>query len=78
MEEAFKTLNISPKILTRRSNAMWHILLTTEQEARQLAGSVLTTKNVRLQTEYMSTRATKITVHGYPMDSNGDLLFEIL
>lgn len=45
-----------------RSNALWDVLLATEDEAKILAGSTLTTKRVRLQNEYMGTRQTKITV----------------
>lgn len=43
MEEILKSLNIALKVLARRSSAIWDILLATEQEAKQLAGSVLAT-----------------------------------
>lgn len=43
----------------------------TVEEAKMLAGSTLTTKSVSLQTEYMATRRTKITVHGVPVDISG-------
>lgn len=43
---------------------MWDILLATEQESKQLAGSILMAKSVRLLTEYMGTHKTRITVHG--------------
>lgn len=72
MEEVLKTLKINPKVLARRTNVIWDILLPTEQEAKQLAGSVLTTRNLRLQTEYIGTRKTKITVHGVPVDISED------
>lgn len=72
MEEVLKVLQISPKVLARRSNAMWDILLPTEQDAKQIAGNILTTKNLRLQTEYMDTRRTRITVHGVPVDVSTD------
>lgn len=55
MEKALKTLHISPKVLARRTNALWDILLPTEQQAKELAGNVLNAKNLRLQTEYMGT-----------------------
>lgn len=64
MQEALKTLNVSPRVLARRSNALWDILLANEEEAKKLAGSILTTKTVRMQTEYMGTRKTRVTVHG--------------
>lgn len=32
-----------------------------------LTESILTTKILRLQTEYMDTRKTRITLHGVPM-----------
>lgn len=35
---------------------MWNILLATEKAAKELAGSILTTESVSLQTEYMGTR----------------------
>lgn len=66
MEEALKTLNVAPRMLARRSNALWDILLADEEEAKKLAGSILMTKNVRMQTEYMGTRKTRVTVHGVP------------
>lgn len=37
---------------------MWDILLTTEDAVKSLAGNILTTKSVRLQTEYMGIRKT--------------------
>lgn len=56
------------------ANAMWDILLTSEKEARVLAGSILTTKLVSMQTEYMGTRKTHITLHGVPMDVEEDFV----
>lgn len=55
MEEALKSLRIVAKILERRSNAMWDILLATEDAANSLDGSITITKAVRLQTEYLCT-----------------------
>lgn len=72
MEEALKSLNIVPKVKARRSNAMWDILQATEQEAKQLARSILKSKAVRLQTEYMGTRKSKITIHRVPIDISKD------
>lgn len=68
MEEALKSFQIVPKVLAKRSNVIWDILLVNVEEAKRLARSVLTTKTVRLQTEYMGTRCTKITLHGFSMD----------
>lgn len=70
MEEALKTLKIGSKFLTRRCNA---ILLPTE-EAKMLAGNTVTTKSVRLQTEYLGTRLTNITFHGVPVNITADRL----
>lgn len=67
MEEALKSLNIEAKVLARRSNAMWDILLATKDSAKALAGNILTTKSVRLQTEYLGTRKTRVTLHGVPL-----------
>lgn len=53
MEETLKGIQIESKALARRSNVMWDILSTCEEEARKH----WRTKSVRLQ-----------TVHGYPED----------
>lgn len=45
MKEALNRLEIWPNILSRRLKAMWDIPMATEQEARQLVGSILTEKN---------------------------------
>lgn len=47
MEKVLKSLNIGVKLLVRRSNAMCDILLVSE-ESRMLAGSIITTKIVRM------------------------------
>lgn len=73
MEEALKTFKIGPKLLARMSNALLEILLATE-ETKQLAGSTLATNSVRLHTEYMGTRRTKVTVLRVPVEINGDSL----
>lgn len=49
---------------------MWDVLLTTEQEAKELVGSILTTKT--LQTEYIGIRRTKVTVHGVSVNITED------
>lgn len=66
VEEALKYLQIVPKILAKRSNVMWDL------EAKKLAGSFLMTKSLWLQTEYVGTRQTRVTLHGEPMDINVD------
>lgn len=43
---------------------MWDILLATEDAVKALSGSILTTKFVRLQTDYLGMRKTKVTLHG--------------
>lgn len=63
MKEALKNLQISAKILARCSNAMWDIVLVTEDAAKSLADCILTTKTVRLQTEYSGMRKSKVTLH---------------
>lgn len=74
MEEALKSLNITAKILARRTRALWDLLMASEEEARKLAGTVLTSKILWLQTEYMGTRRTNVTVHGVPIDISEDHL----
>lgn len=51
---------------------MWDLLLSSEQEAKLLTGSILSPSSLRLQTEYMGIRKTKITVHGVSVDICGD------
>lgn len=53
---------------------MWYILLSMEEEANRLAGTVLMTKDFRLQTEYMGTCEMWITLYGVPLDDKEDLL----
>lgn len=55
MEDALKALQINPKMLAWRTNGLRDILLQTEDQAKELAGSVLNTKKLRFQTEYMAT-----------------------
>lgn len=74
MEESLKALNITPCILIRRSRALWDLLMKSEQEVKDLGGSVLTSKTLRLQIEYMGTRRTNVTVHGVPIDITEDRL----
>lgn len=74
IEEVLKILQISAKILARQSNAMWDILLATEDAAKSLAGCVLTTKIVRLQTGYLGTRKSKVTLHRIPLFISEDHL----
>lgn len=55
-------------MLARISNAMWDILLENKDEASSLAGSILTTKSVKMQTKYIGTRRTLIILRGVSMD----------
>lgn len=71
MEEAS---NIRAKLIGSRSNAMWDIHLATKEAKKALAYSVLTTTTLRLQTEYMVSRKTWITLHWVPMYITADHL----
>lgn len=71
-EESLKALNIAAKVLARRSNAIWDVLLATEESAMALASNILTIKSLHLQIEYMGTWKTQITLHGVPMYITGD------
>lgn len=58
LEEALKSLNVGPKILAKRSNALWNILLALKEEVKQLVGSIVSTKSARQElrlTEYMGS-----------------------
>lgn len=60
-------------MLAKQSNAMSDILLVTE-EVKQLTGSLLISKSLRLQTKYIGTQRTRETVHGVPTDITEDQL----
>lgn len=63
VEEAIKSLNIGAKVLARRRRAMWDILLASEDSAKALTSSIMTTKSVRLQTEYLWNKKSKVILH---------------
>lgn len=46
--------------------------MSCRHEAKELAGNILTTKSIQLQTEYMGTRRMIITVYGVPLDITVD------
>lgn len=46
----------------------------SEEEAKSLSGSILTTKVVRLQSEHIGTRKTLVILHGVPMYISEDHL----
>lgn len=54
---------------------MWDILLSTEEAAKSLAGCILTTQTVRLQTEYLRTRKSEVILHRVPLCISEDYLF---
>lgn len=66
MDVTLECLEFMLKIMTKRSNPMWEILLGRKEEAKKLAGSILTTKTVHLQTEIKSW----MTSHEVPMDTD--------
>lgn len=55
MEEALKGLQIPAKILAKRSNAMWDVLVASKVEAKKFAW-------------YMGTRRIRVTLHGVPLN----------
>lgn len=65
-------LTTDVKILAKSTNAMWDILLATEEEAKPLPGNVLIAKARQLHTEYMGMRRTRITIHGVPLGISED------
>lgn len=74
MEEAINALNIGAKLLARRSNVMMDILLATEKVARNIRLRCSHYQDIHLQTEYIGTRETRITLHEVPMYINEDHL----
>ena len=73
-EELLKTAGIPGKYFFRRSFATWDVLLPTEDIAKKLATSNITTKYYRLQPEYRGQRRIKITVCNVSMELNGDVI----
>ena len=73
-EELLKTAGIPGKYFYRRSFATWDVLLPTEDIAKKLATSNITTKYFRLQPEYRGQRRIKITVCNVSMQLNGDVI----
>lgn len=59
IEKAIKNLNIRAISLARRIRAISVILLTSQNAAISLTGSIMATKSVKLQTKYLGTRKTK-------------------
>lgn len=53
---------------------MWDILLTSEGEAKTLAGCILITKSVTMQTENMGTQGINISLHGVLIDIEEDIV----
>lgn len=74
MEDALKSLNISLKVLAKKNNVCWDILMVSKEEAKALVRTILTTKAVKLQTECMVTRKTHINLHGVLMFISEDHL----
>lgn len=59
MEKAMKDLKIGPKMLAKRSYAIWNILLATEEEAKQLAGII-----------HGKSSTSPDRIHGHPIDNS--------
>ena len=68
-KESFEELlkDIPVRYFCRRNFATWDILLLTEDIAKKLAGSNITTKFFRLQPEYRGKRRIKVTVFNISM-----------
>lgn len=60
MEEALKSLEIQTKVLARRSNAMWDILLVNEEQSKKCCRQRINNK--------VSTSANRI--HGHSKDQS--------
>ena len=69
-----KTAGIPGKYFYRRSFSTWDVLLPTEEIAKKLATSNITTKYFRLQPEYRGQRRFKVTVCNVSMQLNGDII----
>lgn len=78
MEKGLESLNMAVNILARRNNAMWDFLMALEEVAKVLAGSVLATKAVILQTKYVGTLKIQITFHRVAMYVSEDHLGDFM
>ena len=77
-EELLKTAGIPGKYFYRRSFAIWDVLLPSEEIAKKLATSNITTKYFRLQPEYRGQRRKKVTVCNVSMQLNEDVIASFL
>ena len=73
-EELLKTAGIPARYFCRRSFATWDVLLPTEDLAKKLVGSNISSKYYRLQPEYQGHRKIRVTVCNVPIQLNGDVL----
>ena len=73
-EELLKTAGIPARYFCRRSFATWDVLLPTEDLAKKLAGSNISSKYYQLQPEYKGHRKIQVTVCNVPIQLNGDVL----
>lgn len=74
MKEAIMSLKIPANVL-HRSRAMWDILLASEDAVKSLTCSIMTTKLMRLQTDYDRIRKTKVILYGVPLILLDHLVF---
>ena len=75
-KETFQELaaGIPARYFCWRSFATWDVLLPTEDLAKKLAGSNISSKFYRLQPEYKGHRKIKVAVCNVPIQLNGDVL----
>ena len=78
-EEILKAAGIPARYFCRRSFVTRDILLLSQELAIKLASnSSITTKQYRLQPEYMGRRMIKVTVCNVPIQLSGDVLAAFL
>ena len=73
-EKLLRAAGIPARYFCRRSFATWDVLLATEDLAKKLAGSNISSKYNRLQPEYKGHRKIRVTVCNVPIQLNGDVL----
>ena len=74
LEEQLKAAGIPARYFCRRSFTTWDVLLLSEDLAKKLAGSNITSKYYRLQLEYKGHRKIRVTMCNVPIQLNGDVL----
>ena len=73
-EELIKAAGIPARYFCRRSFSTWDVLMPSEDLAKNLGGSNISSKCYLLQPEYKGHRRIRVTVCNVPIQFKGDIL----